>query len=91
MDKLCAACFMPIPKARLEAIPWMQHCTLCATEIELQKTQVMARANEYLNEAFKLTFPESTDVYTPEQAADDRADNLLCRQIDRIEGFDESQ
>lgn len=86
----CAGCGAEIPKARLDAVPWTQHCVLCVTEIELQKTTIMTRTTEYMNSAFKLTFPESTNNCIPEQAADERADNLLCRQIDRLEGFDES-
>jgi hypothetical protein len=91
----CLNCDAEIPKARLEVIPWTQHCVLCALEIEVQKTSIMERACAYIDQAFKFAERVTgAEVFqedkTPEQTADERAGNLLCRQIERIEGFQES-
>lgn len=89
----CFGCDAEIPKARLVAVPWTHHCVLCATEIELRKNTLMTQLTEYLDNSFKwsgLLQGDYTLDRTPEQAADDRANNLLGRQIERIEGFDES-
>ncbi len=85
---------MPIPKARLEALPSTYHCILCVTELEVHATHPPSSIYEHLHEALKmaedLTGATEIGEVTPEQAADNRANDMLCRQIERIEGLDET-
>lgn len=86
----CAGCAAEIPKARLEAVPWTQHCILCVTEIEVRNSGIITAYQVSVDEALKeMQIDEPIECCTA-KAADDRADNLLGRQIDRLEGFDES-